>query len=41
MNTPAHYPTDLTDSQWGLLKPLLPQPKSGGKKGGRPPSDLL
>ena len=29
------YPTDLTDAQWKLLKPLLPKPK----KRGRPPTD--
>jgi putative transposase len=25
------YPTDLTDEQWDLLRPLLPKPKSGGR----------
>jgi transposase len=25
------YPTDLTDDQWYLLQPLLPQAKSGGR----------
>lgn len=30
------YPTDLTDEQWERLDPLLPQPKSGTRKGGRP-----
>ena len=30
------YPTDLTDEQWERLDPLLPQPKSGTPKGGRP-----
>jgi putative transposase len=39
MNTSTHYPTDLTDSQWALLKPLLPPIKSGTSKGGRPASD--
>ena len=29
------YPTDLTDSQWELLQPLLPK----AKKRGRPPAD--
>ena len=33
------YPTDLTDEQWQLLEPLLPSPKSGGTKGGRPAAD--
>ena len=30
------YPTDLTDDQWERLDPLLPKPKSGTRKGGRP-----
>ena len=30
------YPTDLTDEQWERLDPLLPQPKSGTPRGGRP-----
>lgn len=35
----TYYPTDLTDSQWALIKPLLPVPKSGPGKPGRPPRD--
>lgn len=35
----TYYPTDLTDSQWALIKPLLPPPKSGPGKPGRPPRD--
>ncbi len=31
----AIYDTDLTDGQWGLLKPMLPPPS----KKGRPPTD--
>jgi putative transposase len=30
------YATDLTDDQWERLEPLIPKPKSGTKKGGRP-----
>jgi putative transposase len=30
------YPTDLTDEQWERLDPLLPKPKSGTPRGGRP-----
>jgi len=30
------YPSDLTDAQWALIEPLLPPPKSGTLKGGRP-----
>lgn len=33
------YPTDLTDAQWARLEPLLPRPKSGTSKGGRPATD--
>jgi transposase len=25
------YPTDLTDTQWALLAPLIPAPKPGGR----------
>jgi len=29
---PGHlYPTDLTDAQWGMLGPLIPPPKPGGR----------
>src|SRR4051794_23009075 len=31
------YPTDLTDAQWEYLGPLLPKPRAGTRKGGRPP----
>jgi transposase len=34
------YPTDLTDDQWERLEPLLPKPRSGTRKGGRPATDL-
>ena len=27
----AKYPTDLTDAQWKLIRPLLPKPKPGGR----------
>jgi putative transposase len=33
------YPTDLTDAQWERLRLVLPSPKSGGPKGGRPARD--
>jgi transposase len=33
------YPSDLKDNQWELIKDLLPQPRSLGPKGGRPPAD--
>ena len=25
------YPTDLTDSQWDIIKELIPPPKPGGR----------
>jgi transposase len=25
------YPSDLTDEQWGLIEPLLPEPSAGGR----------
>src|SRR5215216_1745467 len=30
------FPTDLTDAQWRLLAPLLPAPRSGPGRPGRP-----
>jgi transposase len=30
------FPTDLTDAQWRLLAPLLPEPRSGPGRPGRP-----
>lgn len=40
MSAKRQYPTDLTDEQWALIQPLLPERKwqSGGR--GRPPVDL-
>ena len=34
------YDTDLTDDQWQRLERLLPRPKSGTRKGGRPATAL-
>ena len=36
MPTTASYPSDLTDAQWKLLRPLLPEPLSNEVIGGRP-----
>ena len=33
------YPPDLTDDQWQRIEPLLPKPRSGTPKGGRPAAD--
>lgn len=34
-----HYPTTLSDEQWALIEPLLPEPKSGPGQPGRPVVD--
>src|SRR3974377_134562 len=31
------YPTSLSDEEWDYIKPLVPAPKSGAGKRGRPP----
>ena len=31
----ARYPSSITDAQWALIKPMLPEPQ----KRGRPPTD--
>ncbi len=36
MESRKRYPTDLTDAQWKKIAHLVPQPGSGGPKGGRP-----
>jgi putative transposase len=33
---PTRYPTDLTDEEWNQIKSLVPTPKSGKGKRGRP-----
>jgi putative transposase len=33
---PINYPTDLTDEEWNQIKSLVPAPKSGRGKRGRP-----
>jgi putative transposase len=35
---PIGYPTDLSDEEWEYIKPLVPAPKSGKGKRGRPPA---
>jgi transposase len=30
------YPSDTSDAEWAILEPLVPPPRSGGAKGGRP-----
>ena len=36
---PTCYPTDLTDEEWNQIKSLVPKPKSGKGKRGRPALD--
>jgi len=33
---PSNYPTDLTDEEWNQIQSLVPKPKSGKGKRGRP-----
>jgi len=40
MSDQPHYPTDLTEEQWQLLRPLLPARKWCPGRPGRPPCDL-
>ena len=40
MDTATHYPTDVSDSQWAQILPLLPAARSGPGKPGRPARDL-
>ena len=35
---PTRYPTDLSDEKWEYIKSLVPAPKSGKGKRGRPPA---
>ena len=40
MSTPEEYPTNLTDSQWHVLQPLVPPRKWRPGGPGRPPCDV-
>lgn len=35
---PTNYPSDLSDEEWNEIKSLVPEPKSGPGKRGRPPA---
>ena len=37
----AKYPTDLTDAQWKLVRPLIPKPKPGGRPQSVDPREIL
>ena len=36
MSSRKSYPSDLTDEQWKIVQPLIPEPRSLTKRGGRP-----
>lgn len=40
---PRHrrYPSDLTDAQWAVIEPLLPQVKTGGRPEKHPRRDIV
>jgi putative transposase len=38
---PMHYPSDLTDAQWAVLEPLLPQPHDAGRRPTNPRRPIL
>lgn len=40
MSTPCDYPTNVSDAQWAVIEPLLPQPKWHPGGPGRKPKDL-
>jgi hypothetical protein len=40
MSAANHYATGLTDKQWAILEPLLPEQRWHPGGAGRPPCDL-
>jgi transposase len=38
---PQRYPSDLTDAQWDLIEPLLPEPNSGGRPEKHPRREIV
>ena len=41
MKTRKPYPTDLSDTQWGILEPFLPSAKAGGRPETYPQREIL
>jgi putative transposase len=41
MSTRRSYPTDLSDDEWEILKPLIPEAKPGGRPRAHQPRELL
>ena len=39
--TRAVYPSDLSPSEWGILEPLIPPAKPGGRKRDTPMQEIL
>src|SRR5215216_6647817 len=35
------YPSDLTDAQWALIEPLLPEPSTGGRPEKHPRREIV
>ena len=40
-STRRAYPTDLSDDQWALIEPLIPQAEPGGRPRKAPTRDLV
>ncbi|GAA5056414.1 transposase [Thermocatellispora tengchongensis] len=38
---PQRYPSDLTDAQWELIEPLLPEPNTGGRPEKHPRREIV
>jgi transposase len=41
MKTRQPYPTDLSDHEWALIKPLVPEAKPGGRPEAYPKREIL
>jgi putative transposase len=41
MNPRQPYPTDLSDTEWALIKPLVPDAKPGGRPEAYPKREIL
>ena len=41
MKSRPPYPTDLTDKEWELIKPYVPEPRPGGRREEYPKREIL
>jgi putative transposase len=41
MSTRRPYPTDLSDDEWEILEPLIPETRPGGRPRAHRPRELL